>query len=164
MTSPHGYAAAAPQPRPNGTTAILAGVIGLLLAGVLGYLPSKVFVDIGISDLPGKALIMLGLYLGAALLLLLGALVTFFRAVAGAVLLLLGGLATVGAVLSEPLLFYPSLIGEFFKAMFQFAEDDAFVRVGAAVGGPLVFLLSALPWTFRYLRYRPSEHRYPQGW
>ncbi|HVW39923.1 MAG TPA: hypothetical protein VHC18_01105 [Amycolatopsis sp.] len=157
MTRPHGDAA---QRRPNGTTAILAGVVGLVLAGVLGYLPASVFIDVGISDLPGKALVMLGLYLGAALLLLLGALVTFFRAVAGAVLLLIGGLAAIGAVLSEPLLLYPSLIGEFFKAMFSFAEDDAFVRVGAAVGGPLVFLLAVLPWTFRYLRYQP----YPRGW
>lgn len=158
MTRPHGDAA---QPRPNGTTAILAGIVGLVLAGVLGYLPVKVFIDVGISELPTKALVMLGLYLDAALLLLLGALVTFFRVVAGAVLLLIGGLAAIGAVLSEPLLlFSPSLMGEFFKAMFSFAEDDAFVRVGAAVGGPLVFLLAVLPWTFRYLRYQP----YPRGW
>ncbi|NKQ56639.1 hypothetical protein HFP15_27560 [Amycolatopsis sp. K13G38] len=135
-------------------------MLGLALAGALGYLPVRVFIDVGITDLPGKALLMLGLYLGAALLLLIGALVTLLRIVTGAVVLSLGGLAAVGAVLAEPLLFYPHLIGEFFKAMFSFAETDAFVRVSAAVGGPLVFVLSVLPATFRYLRYRPD----PQGW
>lgn len=161
VTSPYGYAAA-PQPPPNGTTAILAGLVGLVLAGVLGYLPVNVFIDVGISDVPGKAQIVLGSYFGAALLLLLGALLTFLRVLAGAVLLLLGGLAAIGAVLCEPLLLYPSLIGEFFKTMFSFAEQDAFVRVGAAVGGPLVLVLSVLPRTFRYLRYRPAPAA--RGW
>ncbi|HJQ48541.1 MAG TPA: hypothetical protein VJ870_19785 [Amycolatopsis sp.] len=152
MTSPHH----------NGTTAILAGIVGLALTGVLGYLPVKVFIDVGVNDLPGKVLLLLGLYLGAALLLLLGALVTFLRALAAAALLLLGGLAAIGAVVAEPLLFYPGQIGEFFKAMFSFAQDDAFVRVSAAVGGPVVVVLSVLPSTLRYLRYRPSDH--VQGW
>jgi hypothetical protein len=150
-----------PERRPSGATAILAGLIGLVLAGALGYLPVKVFIDVGINDLPSDSKIVLGLYLGAALLLLIGALVIFFRAVAGAVLLLIGGLVTIAAVVLEPVLLYPGHFGEFFSAMFQFSPDDAFVRVAATIGGPVVFLLCVLPWTYRYLRYRPAEFSYP---
>lgn len=177
MTNPFGHPvqrSGQPVPgqhKPNSTTAVLAGLVGLALAGVLGYLPIREFIDFGIRDQPGRTLIVLGLYLGAAMLLLLGALVTFFRAVAGAILLLIGGLVAIAAVVAEPVLTHPGLFLEFYKAMFQFAPDDAFVRVSATVGGPLVLLLSALPSTFRYLRYRPPELTYglpqnyqQQGW
>jgi hypothetical protein len=175
VTNPYGYPAPpGGEPvvtrRPNGATAVLAGLVGVALAGALGYLPIRVFIDFGIGDLPVQTKIVLGLYLGAALLLLMGALVTFFRAVTGAVLLLIGGLVAAGAVVTEPLLLYPGYFGEFFKSMFQFGPDNAFVRVAAAVGGPLVFVLSVLPSTFRYLRYRPALPGYPrqsyppQGW
>jgi hypothetical protein len=144
--------------RPSGVTAILDGFAALALAGMLGYLPVTVFVDYGIQDLPDDTKKVLGLYLGAAVLLLIGALVTFFRAVAGAVLLLSGALVTIAAVVTEPLLLYPGFFTQFFKAMFQFVPDEAFVRVAATVGGPVVLVLSSLPRTFRYLRYRPGEY------
>ncbi|OXM73139.1 MULTISPECIES: hypothetical protein [Amycolatopsis] len=151
MTSRNGH-----EPRPNGTTAILAGVVGLVLAGLLGYLPLKFFVDHGFAGMDGKVRGVLAVYSAAALVLLAGALTTFFRAVAGAVLLLAGGLLAVAAVICEPILLYPGYFGDFFAVMFRFASDDAFVRVGAVVGGPLVFVLAVLPWTFRYLRHRPA--------
>ncbi|MFD4192381.1 hypothetical protein [Amycolatopsis thermoflava] len=151
MTSRNGH-----EPRPSGTTAILAGLLGLVLAGLLGYLPLKFFVDYGFAGMDGKVRGVLGVYSAAALVLLAGALTTFFRAVAGAVLLLVGGLLAVAAVICEPVLLYPGYFGDFFAAMFRFAPDDAFVRVGAVVGGPLVFVLAVLPWTFRYLRHRPA--------
>lgn len=151
VTSPVGR-----EPRPNGTTAILAGVFGLLLAVLLGYLPLKFFVDYSFDGMDGRVRGVLGIYAAAALVLLAGALVTFFRAVTGAVLLLVGGLLAVAAVVLEPVLLYPGYFGDFFSAMFRFAPDDAFVRVGAAVGGPVVFVLAVLPWTFRYLRHRPA--------
>ncbi|GAB2992215.1 hypothetical protein LWP59_33680 [Amycolatopsis acidiphila] len=160
MTDPYGHPAQ-PSPaerRPSGVAAILDGFAALALAGILGYFPANVFIDYGIDDLPRDTKIVLGLYLGAAVILLIGALITFFRAVAGAVLLLIGGLATIAAVVTEPLLLYPDYFGQFFKAMFQFVPDDAFVRVAATVGGPVVLVLSSLPWTFRYLRYRPGEY------
>jgi hypothetical protein len=169
VTTPYGYPS--PQRRPTGATAILAGLVGLGLAGVLGYLPATMFIEFGISDLPGRWPIVLGIYLGAALLLLIGALVTFFRALAGAILLLIGGLVAVAAVLLEPVLLYPAYFAEFFKAMFQLTPDYAFVRVSGAIGGPLVILLASLPWTFRFLRYRPVEQSYgpvpgypPRAW
>ncbi|NIH87224.1 hypothetical protein [Amycolatopsis granulosa] len=144
------------EPRPSAVTATLAGVLGLVLAGVLGYLPLKFFVDYGFAGMDGKVRVVLVIYSAAALVLLVGALATFFRAVAGAVLLLAGGLLAVAAVVGEPVLLYPGYFGAFFAEMFRFAPDDAFVRVGAAVGGPVVFVLAVLPGTFRYLRYRPA--------
>ncbi|MDQ0379206.1 hypothetical protein [Amycolatopsis thermophila] len=151
MTSPVGR-----EPRPSGLTAILAGALGLLLAVVLGYLPLKFFVDHGLDGMAVKVSCVLGVYSAAALFLLVGALITFFRAVAGAVSLLVGALLAVAAVVLEPVLLYPGYVGAFFSDMFRFGPDDAFVRVGAAVGGPLVFVLAVLPWTFRYLRHRPA--------
>ncbi|GHF45794.1 hypothetical protein FHX82_001674 [Amycolatopsis bartoniae] len=162
MTNPYGHPDA--ERRPNGVTAILAGLVGLGLAGVLGYLPATWFVDYGIDDLPEPTKIVLGLYFGAALLLLAGALVTLFRAFAGGVLLLLGALGAIGAVVTEPLLLFPGYFTQFFRAMFQLTPDQAFVRVAAAVGGPVVLVLCALPRTFRYLRYRPGDHPQPGNW
>lgn len=177
MTNPFGYFVerggqpAGVERTPNGATAILAGLTGLTLAGILGYLPVTQFIYYGISDQPDRTLIVLGLYLGAALLLLLGAVVTFFRGLAGGILLLIGALVAMAAVVAEPTLLQPGRFTAFFRAMFQFIPDDAFVRVAATVGGPLVFLLAVLPSTFRYLRDRPPERGYrlppgypPQGW
>ncbi|WP_236789302.1 hypothetical protein [Amycolatopsis sp. GM8] len=144
--------------RPSGVTAILAGLAALALAAALGYLPVKVFIDYGIDDLPRDTKIVLGLYLVAALFLVIGALVAFLRAVTGAVLLLIGALTTIGAVVTEPVLLYPGFFTQFFTAIFRFEPDDAFVRVAATVGGPVVLVLSALPGTFRYLRYQPGEY------
>lgn len=174
MTDPYGNPGQ-PVRRPSGVTAILDGLAALALAGALGYLPVNVFIDYGIEDLPQDTKVVLGVYLGAGLLLLIGALITFFRAVAGAVLLLIGALAAIAAVVIEPLLLYPGYFTQFFAAMFQFVPDDAFVRVAATVGGPVVLVLSSLPWTYRYLRYRPGDYpaaapKYPertnpsQGW
>lgn len=177
MTNPFGYPVqrggqpAGIERTPSGATAILAALVGLALAGILGYLPVTQFIYFGIVDQPDRTLIVLGLYLGAALLLLLGALVTFFRVLAGGILLLIGALVAVVSVLAESTLVQPGRFTDFFRVMFQFIPDDAFVRVAATVGGPLVFLLAALPSTVRYLRDRPSEAGYgpppgypPRGW
>ncbi|KAA9162288.1 hypothetical protein FPZ12_011630 [Amycolatopsis acidicola] len=159
MTTPYGQQAA--LRRPSGGTAVLAGLLALALAGVLGYLPVRTFIDFGINDLPDKAKIVLGLYLGAALLLLIGALVTFFRALAGGVLLILAALAAIGAVVAEPLLLFPGQFTQFFKAVFQLQLDDSWVRIAGVAGGFVVLVLSVLPATFRYLRYRPADPGYP---
>jgi hypothetical protein len=157
--------------RPNAVSAVLAGIVALGLSGALGDLPVTEFIDYGVDAAPTRLLVVLGLYLGAALLLFLGALMTFFRVLAGAIVVLLGGLAAMAAVVAEPVLLHPGLFGDFFAVMFRFSSDDAFVRVAAAVGGPVVFVLAALPSTFRYLRHRPYEAGYgpalgypPQSW
>ncbi|WP_158888625.1 hypothetical protein [Amycolatopsis anabasis] len=164
--------------RPNGATAIIAGILALGLAFVLGYLPVRYFIDMpsgfGLGDLPGELLTMLGLYLAAAIFLLIGALVTFLRALTGAVLLLIGALLTLAAVLLEPALMYHGDFGTYFQLVFEFELDDAsFVRAAGLVFGPITFFLTVLPPTFRYLRFQPSmvpaygpppEYPRQQGW
>jgi hypothetical protein len=175
VTNPYGYQAQQPGPgfagypqqypqqpplhSPNGATAIIAALLGLGLAGIVGYLPVYVFIDIpagaSIGDLPGEALTILGLYFGAAIVLLLGAVVTLFRGVFGAVLLIIGALVALASVLLEPALLYESAYGLFFDLMFQFLADAAFVRVGAIVLAPIVLLFAALRPTFKYLSHKP---------
>lgn len=165
MTNPFGH----PLPanaghRPSGVTAILAGFAGLALAPFLGYLPVQEFIANGL-DVPARPQILLGVYFFAAVVLLLGALVTFFRAVTGGVLLLAGAVVTIAAVLGEPLFVSDTGFTEFFRSVFTFTCEDAFVRVAATVGGPVVLVLSAMPATFRYLKhpaYPPDDRS--QGW
>ncbi|SFB59867.1 hypothetical protein SAMN05216266_12481 [Amycolatopsis marina] len=175
MTNPYGYQAQPqgmgsvgypprlPPRNPNGATAIIAGLLGLALCGLVGYLPVYTFIEIpsgiSIGDLPGEALTVLGLYLAAAILLLIGAVVTLFRSVVGAVLLIIGATLALTSVLLEPALLYRSEYGMFFEMTFQFESDTAFSRVGAIVLAPIVLLLAALPPTFRYLKHKPL----PQG-
>jgi hypothetical protein len=160
MTNEFGGPAPGGRPasrKPNGATAIIAGILALPVAGMLGALPVQQFIDNGVDSAPPRVLVVLGLYLGAALLLVWGALVMFFRSVFGAILVLLGSLAAIAAVVLEPALLYPEAFTEFFKEMFRLVPNLAFTRVAAAVGGPLVFVLAVLPSTFRYLRHRPLE-------
>lgn len=163
--APYGWAAPAPR-KPRGATAILAAIAALAVGGMVGALPVQHFITSGVDTAPTRLLVVLGLYLGGALLLVWGALMTFFRSVAGAILLMLGAIVAIAAVVLEPALLYPGMFAEFFKAVFQLDPELAFARIAGVVGGPLVFLLAVLPSTFRYLRYRPSEQGYgvPMGY
>ncbi|WP_245804947.1 hypothetical protein [Amycolatopsis australiensis] len=109
--------------------------------------------EFSLGALPGWVLADLAGYLGAGLVLLLGALATLFRATAGAVLLGVGAVLAIGALLTEP-----ASVGvppaRFVDAMFThggFAMADRVALAGLAV---LVLVLAFLPPTFRYLRYR----------
>ncbi|GAB3488797.1 hypothetical protein [Amycolatopsis cihanbeyliensis] len=153
-TPPPGYSRPA-RPRPSGATAIIAAVLALPLAGIAGYLPVDVFIDYGVDTLPGTLLTLLGCYLGAAVFLLIGALLTFFRVIAGAIMLLIGALLGLAAPLLEPALLGGNDYGTYFEAVFQLEFENAFVRLGAIVLAPVVLILAALPPTFRYLGHRP---------
>lgn len=153
MTNPFGHPVpSTSRSSPSGVTAIPAGVAAFLLSGFVGYLPVKEFIEVGI-DVPQRLQIVLGMYLFAGIALLAGAIVTFFRTVTGGVLLIVGAVVTIAALLSEPLVLYPGSFAQFFRSVFSFSVDDAFVRVAATIGGPVVLVLAAMPATFRYLRY-----------
>lgn len=172
MTNPYGYPAQqgpgyggygqggypAPPQRPNPVTAILAAVFGLLLAVGGGLIVVNVIVqlnDAGLSigDLPGNALTSIGLFLGAALFALLGALITFFRSAAGAILLLLGAVVGIAAFL-----LYPALakmkFGMFMSMVFDFNNAASFGMAAVLAFSPLTLVFAALPPTFRHLRHR----------
>ncbi|WP_205660468.1 hypothetical protein [Amycolatopsis antarctica] len=160
-----GYAFQAQQSPPSGATAILAGLVGLVLGGVLAFLPTYWLIDIpegaSLSDLQSNGYTMLGLYYGAGLFLILGAIVTFFRGFAGAFLLLVGSLLGVAAVLLEPAILYDGQFGLFFELTFSFEVPQAWVRIAGLVLGPVVLILAVLPPTMRYLRHNPGT---PQQW
>lgn len=120
-------------------------------------MPVKIFLDMpaefSLGALPGWVLVDLAAYLGAGLVLLLGALTTLFRATAGAVLLGLGALLAIGALLTEPLSVGVPL-ARFTDAMFTHGGFAMVDRVGLAALAVLVLILAFLPPTLRYLRYR----------
>ncbi|WP_020670383.1 hypothetical protein [Amycolatopsis nigrescens] len=159
--------------RPSPVSAILAGLLGLVLAGALGYLPGRRFIEFGFSELPGEIITVLALYLLAAVLLLIGALAVFFRAVAGAVLLIAGAVLGAAAVLLEPALIHGGDYRNFFELVFRLeAGVDGYLLLVGTVLSPVVFFLAILPPTFRYLRQRgdtaPPDYRTPgrptQSW
>jgi hypothetical protein len=164
------------QARPTGATAIMAALFGLIGAIAAGYIPIYFFIALpsgfSIGDLPGLVLTTLGLYLVAALFLLIGALATFFRSVAGAGLLVLGSLLVIAAILVEPLAFHAPY-GLYFRIQFEFETFVAIVRVIMFAFVPFTLIFAILPPTLKYLRYRPAaaqpylpQNPYPQqgGW
>jgi uncharacterized membrane protein len=161
-----GYQAAPPR-RPNGATAIVAGILALVVAGLAGYIPINFFINIqsgfSIGDLPGTALAYLAIFLSAALFLLMGAIVTFFRALAGTILLIIGELPVIAGILYEPTLTSNSDYGAYFTAVFTLRTLDLTVRAVMIALTPFVLILAALPPTFKYLRYRaPVPQTYHQ--
>ncbi|AXB45138.1 hypothetical protein [Amycolatopsis albispora] len=183
MTNPYGYQAQpgpgypaqqgypAPQRRPSGATAIIAAVLGLVLAGTAGYLTiAELFIDmpvaIGLDDLPGGVLTYYGMLAACALFGLVGALITFFRATAGAILLLFSSLLGAVAVFIEPTL-WDRLYGRHYEAVFEFAQSEAILRFMIMVLAPLTLILAVLPATFRYLGHKPQAQPIygpPQGY
>lgn len=152
MTGPPGY------PRvPGGLSAHAAGVLGFLLAFSVGYVPSELFIAIpsgfSLDLLPAGVLADLGIYFGASIFLLIGAIVVFFRSVVGAVLLLTGALAAFVAIAAEPALVQGGY-GSYLDYVTSFRDLPAVARAVDVAGSLVVFVLAALPATFRYLRHR----------
>ena len=144
--------------RPNGGTAIAAGLFGLVAAATSGYLPARLFLDIpsgfSLGDLSPLTLADLAADLAASLILLIGAISTFFRATAGAVLLIAGALMALGALLLEPAVGGSPAYVEYFRTLLRFENFAAIDRVTLAAAVLLVLVLAGLPRTFGYLRYR----------
>ncbi|MFI6026049.1 hypothetical protein [Amycolatopsis magusensis] len=183
MTNPYGYQAQpgpgypgqqgypAAQRRPNGATAIIAAVLGLVLAGTAGYLPlGELFIDLpsgmDIGDLPGGVLTYYGLLTGCAVFSLIGALITFFRATAGAILLLIGALLGAVSVFLEPVL-WDRPYGPYFEAVLEFSQTEGILRFMIMVLAPLTLIFAVLPATFRYLSHKPQAQPIygpPQGY
>ncbi|MDT8911466.1 hypothetical protein [Amycolatopsis sp. PS_44_ISF1] len=159
--------------RPSGATAGLAALLGLAAAGLAGYVPVAVFLGIpsgfSLGDLPVWTLVDLGAYLSAGLVLLLGALGTIFRATAGAVLLILGALLAIGALAIESTRVSGGGYEVYFRTVFALHGAPGTGRAVLVVLTPLVLVLSAVPPTFAYLRYRtpaapPYGPRSPGQW
>ncbi|MFC4087110.1 hypothetical protein [Amycolatopsis samaneae] len=172
MTGPYGYPApqpgpgyGVPAPRPTAATAVIAGLFGLLAAVASGYVPVSLFIalpsGLSLGDLPPLVLAGLAGYLLAGLLLLVGALATFFRSTAGAVLLIIGTVLAIVSILLEPLA--TSSYAHYFTAVFRLRNFAAIDRVALMALVPLTLLFAVLPPTFKYLRHRPQAAMPPYG-
>ncbi|MEC3981886.1 hypothetical protein [Amycolatopsis sp. H20-H5] len=149
-------------------TAVLAALLGFVVALAAGHVPVNLFIDIpsgfSLGDLPASNLVDLAIFLGAALFLLIGAVATLFRSLVGAILLVLGSLLAIAGILIESTVAYGLPFGSYFETVFAVKTFAAVDRAIVVVAAPLVLVLAALPVTFRHLRYRrPVLQAYPQA-
>ncbi len=176
---PMGYAG----PNQSGPgLAITTGIVGLGVGGVLLTQTIMLMSDISEApDLPTGWLVMNILHFAVVAFALLGAILVFVRQIAGAFLLLTAAVLTVAVLLADPALaeglfftmlgslpdFEPSGdYGNYFKAMFEFGNEQAVLRVVALALGVVLLITAVLPPSLNWLRGsdRSAGHPYPQGW
>lgn len=159
-------------------TAAFAAVLGLLAAAALIVVNIGLFNDLsdaglGLGDVPGAYTTIVVIRFGAAVVLLLGAVLVLARKVVAAVILAIGGLAGVAAVLLYPVLLSgvgPGAgdFGEYLKAVFTFDGTTSTFTAIALIVSPIVLILAVLPPTLNWLRsgradaFAPPAH--PAGW
>jgi hypothetical protein len=170
------------EPRSGPGLAVTAGILGLGAAGVLLTQTIMLLSDIpdGV-ELPSGWTVMHILHFVTGGVLALGAVLVFARQVAGAFLLVLGGVLTAAVILLDPAVaegvwatmlgalpgFEPSGdYGNYFKAMFEFGNEQAVLRFISLVLGVLLLIMSALPPSLDWLRggKRGNHNQYHQGW
>jgi hypothetical protein len=172
-----------PPPHQSGPgLAVTSGIVGLGAAGVLLTQTIMLLSDIPDgAELPTGWTVMNILHFVVVGIGLLGAVLVFARQIAGAFLLVFGGVLTVAVILLDPALaesvwasmlgalpgFEPSGdYGNYFKAMFEFGNEQAVLRFIAFVLGVVLLIMSALPPSLNWLRGRGRNnyHPYQQGW
>ncbi len=136
----------------NPALAVVAGIIGIGIAGVLAYQTIDLLVDLGDvrGDIPGGWTVMIVLHLVVAGLGLLGAILVFVRQVAGAFVLLAAATFAIAVLILDPAL----------------AEGVWFTMLGALVLAPVLLIIAALPPSLGWPRGpRPSGYpQYPPRW
>lgn len=156
----------------NPATAIIAAVLALAAVAALlvvnfkrlGDLPS----GLGFGDLPGPYKTVVILWFGAALILLVGAIIVFVRKLAGAFVVVLGGLAGIAAVLLYPVILGDALgieikMGDYLEEVFKFDGTESTFSAIALILSPLALILAILPPTLNYLRGPGNDvSQYPQ--
>ncbi|MPZ83685.1 MAG: hypothetical protein GEV28_26150 [Actinophytocola sp.] len=158
-------------PRGNPAPAVIAGVLGLGVAGTLGYQCVDLLMDIpdGFS-LPGRWTAMIVAHLVVVAIALLGAVLVFARRIAGAFLLLAAALLTVLVVLVDPVLANgiavtmlgaaPDIsatgeVGAYYELLVEFGNEQAVLRFLAACVALVLLVIAALPPVLNYLRRAP---------
>jgi hypothetical protein len=179
-----GYYPPGPPPTNSGSPAlaVIAGIVGLVVAGVLATQTFLLLSDVSEApELPGGWTAMVVLHFVVAGVALLGAVLVFARQVVGAFLLLVAAVLTVAVLVLDPAMaegvwasmlgalpeFDPSGdYGNYFKAMMEFGNEQATLRFIALVLGVILLVIAALPPSLRWLRgSRPQGYSgYPQGW
>lgn len=147
------------QPVPSGRgtnpfTAILASLLALAVAGFEIIVLVRYFDVINFSNLgdqPVEILVVLGLQAAAALFLVLGAMFTFGRKMAGTVLIVIGSIVALAGFFVYPVLFKIDL-GQYLDAVFQFGGSQQTFLALTLIVSPLALLMSVLPPTLNHLR------------
>ncbi len=169
------------QPPGSPTLSVIAGILGIGLAGCLGYATIDLLGQIPDgADLPGGLTAMIILHFLVTGLGLLGAILVFARQVAGAFVLLGTGLLAVVAIVADPLMvehLWVLLLGDmpgappsgeyaaYWETMFEFGNEQAVLFFVSLVLGAIVMVLAALPPSLNYLRGSsrgPAGYGYPQ--
>jgi hypothetical protein len=144
----------------NPLTAILAGLLALAVAAFEVVVLVKTFDVINtyggsLGKLPTEEYIVIGVQAVAGLLLLLGAMLTFGRKMAGAVLVIIGAIVAIAGYFLEPLLLAPSgasALGQWLEVTFKFAIADYTFRALTLIVAPLALIFAVLPPTLNHLR------------
>lgn len=156
------------QPSGSPVLSVMAGILGIALAGCLGYATIDLIGEIpdGV-DAPGGYTAMFVLHFLVAGLGLLGAILVFARQVAGAFVLLAAGLLAVVAIVVDPLMaeaLWVFLLGDmpgapptgefaaYWEAMFEFGNEQAVLFFASLVLGAILLVIAALPPSLNYLR------------
>jgi hypothetical protein len=154
-----------PQPvRTNPATALVAAVLALCAAGALAAVGfdflSEVPDGAGFGDLPGRLQAIPIMQFGAAVLLLIAAILLLARKMAGAVFAVLGGLAGIAAILLVPMLADIGM-GIYLELVFKFDSTGATMSAIALILSPLALIVAILPATLRHLR-GTADDGYPE--
>jgi hypothetical protein len=172
-----------PVPGANPASAIIAGILGLLVAASLVVVNIDFFGQLDgltLSTLPSQFTVIVIIRFAAAAIALLGAVLVFARKVAGAIILAVGGLAGVAAVLLYPVVLGTlgrrfGDFGAYFDSLFKFDGAQATFSAIALIASPIALILALIPPTLRYLRasgvpaypqqgYPQQQQGYPQSW
>lgn len=158
------------QQQPSGSPglSVTAGILGIALAGCLGYATIDLLGELpdGVEP-PSGYTAMFVLHFLVVGLGLLGAILVFARQVAGAFVLLGTGLLAVVAIVVDPLMaesLWVFLLGDlpsgeptgdysaYWETMFEFGNEQAVLFFVSLVLGAVVMVLAALPPSLNYLR------------
>lgn len=167
----------------NPALAVIAGIIGIGIAGVLAYQTIDLLSDISGApgELPGGWTVMIVLHFVVAGLGLLGAILVFARQIAGAFVLLATATFAIAVLILDPAIaegIWFTMLGAmptveptgdfsaYFEAMFEFGNEQAVLRFIALVLAPILLIIAALPPSLNWLRGSRNRgyHQYPQGW
>lgn len=153
-------------------TAIIAGVLGLAAAVLMGIAGFKMISDIPDgAEVPSEYNIMMILLFAAAVVCLIGAIITFVRKVAGAFVLLIGAIVVIAAILVQPALLSSMAseaggsvsFGDFFEQLFKFNDAQSTCEAIALIVAPFLLILSVIPPTLNWLRGSTQSYGgYPQ--
>jgi hypothetical protein len=163
--------------------AVITGVIGLGIAGMLTWQTLDLMSILDGVPVPDTWTVMNIAHFAVAGILLLGAVLVFARLVAGAVILMIGAALTLAALLTAPLYVDevafsmfdlsspPSFIptgeaGDYYRALFEFANTQGTLRFIALVLGVILLITALLPPSLNWLR-RPRQNGYSTqqpGW